>query len=116
MLDTPGTNHLARHPCTRKNGCVAIAFEPDEALPINQLADWISAIMQSWCPTGSDPGLCVAEDDVPREVIEFGRECQRQLVSQVKARDLAKRHGRRSPQVHQLEVGEPNHPPTNSVQ
>jgi hypothetical protein len=118
MPDTPGTNHLARHlvatlsdkwhghlitrhqllddprvPCTRKNGCVAIAFRSTVATPTGRLADRISAIMQSWCPSGSDPGLCIAENTIPHEVVEFGRECQRQLVSQRQARELAQTHG-----------------------
>jgi hypothetical protein len=40
---------------------------------------------------GSDPGLCVATE-VPSEIVEFGRRCQQELVTQDEARDLAARH------------------------
>jgi hypothetical protein len=49
--------------------------------------------MLDWCPNGSDPGLCLVEGDVPPEVIDFGRICQRELVTQVQARELALEHG-----------------------
>lgn len=118
LPDTPGTNHLARHlvesladrwrgclitrhqllddprvPCTRKNGCVAIAFESNESASVGELADTIGSIMRSWCPIGSDPGLCILEGEAPPEVIAFGRLCQQQLVSQQEARDLASNLG-----------------------
>jgi hypothetical protein len=48
--------------------------------------------MRAWFVDGSDPGLCVAEN-VPAEVIEFGRRCQRELVDQQTARALAAKHG-----------------------
>ncbi len=125
VLESPGTNQLARHlvqqlagrwrgtlitrhqllsdpriPCTRKNGCVAIAFEPQEPASdaqepasMEMLADRIGSLMVPWCPVGSDPGLCVAANSVPQEVTEFGLLCQRQVVTQSAARQLARRHG-----------------------
>jgi hypothetical protein len=48
--------------------------------------------MREWFVPGSDPGLCVAAT-VPAAVAEFGRRCQRELVSQQEARDLAAEHG-----------------------
>jgi hypothetical protein len=117
-LDDPGTNQLARHlvrqlgsmargriitrhqlledprvPCTRKNGCAAIEFSPVAACSPVALAREIGRIMVDWCPAGSDPGLCVTAAAVPPAVIEFGRECQRRLVTQQEARDLAAAHG-----------------------
>ena len=116
-LDDPGTNQLARHlikcladeyqgrlilrhqlledprvPCTRKNGCASILLEPRADAPIDGLANRIREIMLPWCPVGSDPGLCIAES-VPAAVIEFGRRCQRELVRQQHAFDLAAAHG-----------------------
>jgi hypothetical protein len=117
ILDAPGTNQLARHlvkhlagvwhgqlitrhqlledprvPCTRRNGCVAIAFEPLTGQSTTALADAIGSIMMSWCPEGSDPGLCITSDEVPQSVIDFGRACQRQLMTQQHARELAAEH------------------------
>src|SRR5258708_5990355 len=106
-LDDPGTNQLARHlvreladtargrlitrhqlledprvPCTRKNGCVAIEFEVCNAGTVQELAAKVRRIMLAWCPPGSDPGLCVAPSPIPDRIMEYGRECQRRLVSQ----------------------------------
>ena len=83
-LDTPGTNQLARHladslrgelrclrilrhqlledprvPCTRKNGCASIEFEPLTAIDVEQLAARLEALILDWIPAGSDPGLCI---------------------------------------------------------
>ena len=122
VLDSPGTNKLARHlveqlapdwraeritrhqlledprvPCTRKNGCVAIVFDApgvlaDSARSISTLVQRVRPIIQGWCPQGSDPGLCVTES-VPDEVVEFGRRCQRELLRQHDARELARKLG-----------------------
>jgi hypothetical protein len=122
-LDDPGTNQLARHivrelagqvhgrmilrhqlledprvPCTKKNGCASILFSPPLGGEgsgeggIAMLADNLCTLMRSWCPAGSDPGLCVAEH-VPEEVVEWGLQCQRELVNQAGARRIAAQHG-----------------------
>lgn len=116
-LDHPGTNQLARHlvqqladqwhgqlitrhqllddprvPCTRRNGCVAIAFDDSPTQSLDELETRIRSLMLDWCPTGSDPGLCLVEGDVPQAVIEFGRRCQRAFVTQADARGLAAEH------------------------
>jgi hypothetical protein len=44
--------------------------------------------MLEWFVPGSDPGLCVTSA-VPAAVVAFGRRCQRDLVAQREARDLA---------------------------
>ncbi len=134
-LDDPGTNQLARHlvrelagqfrgrmivrhqlledprvPCTRKNGCASIAFEPlvkrgqnsfpsrtadgskhpgeNSSDPFFELIARLRQIIVPWCPRGSDPGLCVAEH-VPQPVIDWGRRCKRELVAQAEARRTA---------------------------
>jgi tRNA(Ile2) C34 agmatinyltransferase TiaS len=117
-LDDPGTNQLARHlvreladafrarivtrhqlledprvPCTRKNGCAAIEFEPISASAEDSLATRTRRLMLAWCPKGSDPGLCLARSPIPASVVEFGRECQRRLVTQFEARCLAESCG-----------------------
>jgi tRNA(Ile2) C34 agmatinyltransferase TiaS len=110
-LDDPGTNQLARHivrelagqfsgrmilrhqlledprvPCTKKNGCASILFEPAAEVP--QLIERLRDLIISWCPAGSDPGLCVAAS-VPPAVIDWGTRCQRDFVTQQEARQIA---------------------------
>jgi hypothetical protein len=118
LIDTPGTNQLARHlavvlapdvrarrvlrhqllqdprvPCTRKNGCASILFEPRRPITGEELADRITAIMLDWIPVGSDPGLCVVQaNEVPQIVVEWGLRAQRELLTQSAARDLAAEH------------------------
>lgn len=117
-LDSPGTNQLARHivaelnpswkarvitrhqlledprvPCTKRNGCVAIEFAESAGVSIGNLAAVLKEIVIDWCPTGSDPGLCIIDFEVPESVLEFGRRCQSELVTQTDARELAATHG-----------------------
>jgi hypothetical protein len=116
-LDDPGTNQLARHlvrefagqfrgrmilrhqlledprvPCTKKNGCASIAFERSNSGSLDDFITSLRQIIVSWCPRGSDPGLCVAED-VPQAVVEWGLRCQRELVKQPDAREIAAENG-----------------------
>src|SRR6185436_587915 len=85
-LDDPGTNQLARlmvreladqargrmilrHqlledprvPCTKKNGCASIAWEPIGQFSRERFIASVRRMVVSWSPKGSDPGLCVAE-------------------------------------------------------
>jgi tRNA(Ile2) C34 agmatinyltransferase TiaS len=135
-LDDPGTNQLARHlirelagrytgqmilrhqlledprvPCTKKNGCASILFEPvskikmpDRSPPLGGegpgegglreltlLIHSLRELILPWCPTGSDPGFCVAAI-VPPAIIEWGLRCKRELVTQAEARELALQH------------------------
>lgn len=117
MLDTPGTVKLARQlavefsmrwrtllitrhqllkdprvPCTRQNGCVAMAVEPLIPYDTATLEAEIAARMIDWCPPGSDPGLCLVDGDVPQEVVDFGRLCQAELTTQSQARAIAERY------------------------
>jgi hypothetical protein len=116
-LESPGTVQLARHlvahlasqwrgvlitrhqllidprvPCTRKNGCVAIGFESLGQQSVDSLAEYICRTTIEWCPVGSDPGVCVIADQPSPEIVEFGKACQTQLVSQTQARSLAVLH------------------------
>ena len=115
--DTAGTNQLARAlvarlgvgprdgmimrhqllfdprvPYTSKNGSASVRLQSAERGPLPDLIEKLRQGMQSWFVKGSDPGLCVAAR-VPDEVVQFGRRCQRELVGQQEARDLAARHG-----------------------
>lgn len=113
-LDDPGTNQLARHivrelagefsgrmilrhqlledprvPCTKKNGCASILLEAvNSSVGVEQLVDRLRHIIIPWCPAGSDPGFCVATH-VPPVVSEWGTRCQRELVTQQEARQIA---------------------------
>ncbi len=116
-LDTPGTNQLARAlvkrvahqcrcvliirhqlledprvPCTSHNGSASILLEPEAGCTIPSLVDALRERMREGFVPGSDPGLCVAAA-VPEAITEFGRRCQRELVGQEEARDLAAEHG-----------------------
>jgi hypothetical protein len=112
-LDTPGTNQLARvlvravaddyrlvritrHqllfdprvPYTSKNGSASILLEPRRAAELPSLIPRLRDVMRAHFVPGSDPGLCVATA-VPAAVVEFGRRCQRDVVPQAEARELA---------------------------
>ncbi|MBI3462114.1 MAG: ABC transporter substrate-binding protein [Planctomycetes bacterium] len=118
-LETQGTNQLARAlvrrlgvraddamilrhqllfdprvPYTSHNGSASILLKSLTTDSIEHVADLIDELrhgVQSWYVHGSDPGLCVASE-VPSEVIEFGRRCQRDLMTQEDARCLAARY------------------------
>jgi hypothetical protein len=47
--------------------------------------------MQAWYVAGSDPGLCVAAGEISQQIVDFGRRCQREVVTQSEARALANR-------------------------
>jgi hypothetical protein len=115
--DTPGTNQLARAlvdavrddyrpllilrhqlffdprvPYTSKNGSASILLEARGAVSTGTLIDRLRERMLAWFKPGSDPGLCVTAQ-VPAPVCAFGGRCQRELIRQQEARDLATRLG-----------------------
>jgi len=116
-LDSPGTNQLARAlvravaddyhlvritrhqllfdprvPFTSKNGSASILLEPAREVDLSSLIPRLRNEMRAHFVDGSDPGLCVAST-VAEAVVEFGRRCQREVVPQSDARDLAARVG-----------------------
>lgn len=115
-LDSPGTNQLARAivraasgdwqcvrivrhqlffdprvPYTSKNGSASIALEPRGAGDSVRLTELCVRVMRDWFIVGSDPGLCVT-NIVPEAVTEFAKLCQRDVVTQAMARELAVAH------------------------
>jgi len=113
VIDSPGTNQLARRiaqrlpagchatiilrhqllvdprvPFTSQNGSASIAVACGRSFHRGALLPMLRREMAAWFVTGSDPGLCVAEQ-VPSEVIEFGRRCQCELMAQADARRVA---------------------------
>jgi hypothetical protein len=80
-----------RIPYTSKNSSASILFRADSLSPAEELARRIRGQLQEQFVEGSDPGLCVT-DHVPEEVVEFGRRCQQEVVTQAEARHLAAQH------------------------
>ncbi len=80
-----------RVPCTTKNGSASMVLMPLNESSSSLLIDELRAGLQERFVGGSDPGLCVAAT-VPEAVIAFGRRCQRRLVDQQAARELAANH------------------------
>ena len=78
-----------RVPCTKNNSCAAILVDQDADLEL--IFERVKARMLAEFTPGSDPGLCVAAHP-PESVVEFGLRAKRELVSQLPARDLAKRY------------------------
>lgn len=118
IVGSPGTNQLARvlvaevakdFTCqlilrhqllndprvhyTSKNGSASIWLKPvhDSAPDENVLIQTLRRRMLEWYVPGSDPGLCVTSK-VPHEIVEWGLRCQRELVNQQLARNLAAKH------------------------
>jgi hypothetical protein len=83
-----------RVPYTSKNSCCSLWLETrmPEAEGMPFLFELISAALQNRFQPGSDPGLCLAAS-VPAEVIRFGLRCQREVVGQELARQLAREYG-----------------------
>ncbi len=116
-LESRGTGHLARQiaaalatdypvlgvtrhqllvdprvPCTKKNSSAAIVLGANGRVDLAALMARVQTLMLADFQPGSDPGLCVARD-VPAEVVDFGRQAQRRLLTQEEARALAAAHG-----------------------
>lgn len=86
LLDDP------RVPYTSKNGSASIVLEPRGPTEPRRLFDQLAEMMRAAFIPGSDPGLCVATK-VPVEIQQYGLRCQRELIEQSTARELARRHG-----------------------
>ena len=84
--------HDSRIPFTSKNGSASMVFEPIHHATAAGLTALCRQTMQDWFISGSDPGLCVSEQVAP-EIIEFGRLCQQEIVTQELAGDIARRNG-----------------------
>lgn len=87
-----------RIPFTSHNGSACLWLERRDGDATNEdlaaLFDELRAGMLSDFIAGSDPGLCLATD-VPDEVMAWGQRCQREIVTQSEARELAARCGLR---------------------
>jgi hypothetical protein len=117
IIDTPGTNQLARlilkrigtiskdsvicrHqlffdprvPYTSKNGSASIQLPHADAGDANHLIDTIREVMKGWFVEGSDPGLCVT-GSASGEMAAFALRSKKEVVSQNEARAIAVRAG-----------------------
>lgn len=86
-----------RVPFTSHNGSASIVLEPrDHATPtaddLQQLFDDLKAQMLADFIPGSDPGLCLTTS-VSDSIVAWGRLCQREIVTQAAARELASQCG-----------------------
>lgn len=80
-----------RVPYTSHNSSAAIILEGGEA-DLTELFAWAATRMNADFQPGSDPGLCVF-GQVPEAITDFGRQAQREVVTQAAARGLALAHG-----------------------
>ena len=117
MPGTPGTNQFARAlathlsdryrcllivrhqllqdprvPCTSKNSAASLLLEPRDGPAVGPLVEILRGFVHRRLIAGSDPGFCVT-GEVPDAFTEFGRRCQKELVTQSEARHLAGTHG-----------------------
>jgi len=117
IIDTPGTNQLARAilknigeaardaiicrhqlffdprvPYTSKNGSASIQLPRADTKNLEPLTNSIREVMRGWFVEGSDPGLCVATS-VSEEMNAFGLRCKGEVITQDEARDVAARAG-----------------------
>ncbi len=82
----------SRVPCTSKNSAAAVLLLPRNGSRIEALIDELRAFVRQRFVEGSDPGLCVTVR-VPEAITAFGKQCQRELLTQREARRLAVEHG-----------------------
>ena len=117
VVGTPGTNQLARAiarrlgaaaqgaiicrhqllvdprvPFTSKNGSASIQLPRPSREDVPGVIGEVRGAMRAYFIPGSDPGLCVAHAVSP-EMAEFGRLCQRELVTRAQARAVASKAG-----------------------
>jgi tRNA(Ile2) C34 agmatinyltransferase TiaS len=79
-----------RVPYTAKNSSAAVLLRAGEE-GLHTVLNHVREIMLRRRAPGSDPGLAIASE-VPAEVIEFGSRVKTEVLDQVAARELARRH------------------------
>jgi hypothetical protein len=77
-----------RVPCTRNNSAATILLDGDGDVDLDRIVEQVRTLMLADFQPESDPGLCVARE-VPATIVKFGRQTQRELVTQEQARTLA---------------------------
>jgi hypothetical protein len=117
VIDSPGTNQLARAivtrlgpfgeraivcrhqlffdprvPYTSQNGSASIQLPRGGEIPRAELVTIVRDVMRDWYVEGSDPGLAVA-DHAPGDMAAFAARAKTEVVSQAEAREVAERSG-----------------------
>lgn len=100
LADQYGCELIVRHqllidprvPYTSKNSSASMLLHPKNGEGTARLIDELRAFVSEWFIEGSDPGFCVSET-IPADVTAYGKRCQREVIAQSVARDLAAEHG-----------------------
>jgi hypothetical protein len=117
VIDSPGTNQLARAivtrlgplaqgaiicrhqlffdprvPYTSQNGSASIQLPRGDDTPRSELVAMVREVMRAWYVEGSDPGLAVA-GTASEEMAAFAARAKRDIVTQAEARAVADRSG-----------------------
>lgn len=81
-----------RVPYTTHNSCACIVFEGGPS--VDDLEALVGDHLASECPEGSDPGLCIADDeDVSEGIVAYGRDATEDVVTESDAYALADEAG-----------------------
>jgi tRNA(Ile2) C34 agmatinyltransferase TiaS len=84
-----------RIPYTSHNSSAAIGIDGAGPVDIDELFERVKTLLLAGVAYSSDPGLCVTSVSAARNLIEFGRRAQREVLTQVEAREMAELHGAR---------------------
>jgi tRNA(Ile2) C34 agmatinyltransferase TiaS len=78
-----------RVPYTSHNSSAVIHLHHFVNFDPQGLFNQVRALMLENFQVGSDPGLCIAWDRIPQDVVTYGQKAQSDLVTQAEARQLA---------------------------
>ncbi len=81
-----------RVPYTSHNSSACLAVKPYEGISHDQLMDCCRAYLLEIAAVGSDVGLCLANEEQAKAVIQFGEKAKVELLTQDEARETAKQH------------------------
>jgi len=81
-----------RVPYTSKNSSASLMLQPKNGAGVERLIGELRSFIGEWFIEGSDPGFSITEE-IPEEVTAYGKRCQREVIKQEEARDLAAKHG-----------------------
>ncbi len=80
-----------RVPYTSKNSAASLILRPRNGSGMERLIDELRTFLGERFVEGSDPGFCVTPK-IPDAVVAYGRQCQREVVTQDLAKCLATEH------------------------
>lgn len=79
-----------RIPYTSHNSSATIGVHSNEPVDLDVLFQRVKDLMLADFQPGSDPGLCLAISPISQEIVEFGLQVKKQVVTQEQARSLAR--------------------------